>query len=79
MYTRSIDRNEDGVPLISASGMNRNGGEKKVGNFTPDWMGSWNNEFVYKNFNFSIMFNSQWGGNMFAVSSWFGTNAGVLL
>jgi len=78
LYARSILKNEDGVPLIGANGMYRNGGEQLVGNTMPDWLGGWNNEFTYKNFNFSFMLNSKWGGDMFAVTTWFGTYAGVL-
>jgi hypothetical protein len=78
LYARSILKNEDGVPLIGATGMYRNGGDQRVGNTIPDWIGGWNNEFSYKNFNFSFMLNSKWGGDMFAVTTWFGVYAGVL-
>lgn len=33
-----------------------------LGNYNPDWMGSWNNTFTYKNLSLSFLFDLRWGG-----------------
>ena len=78
LYTVGIKRNDDGVPIVGANGRYQNAGTIRVGNINPDWIGSWNNEFSYKNFNLSFLVKSTMGGDMFAVTGWFGAYSGVL-
>ncbi len=61
----------NGVPL-------RDPVQKAVGNANPDWLGGWNNEFRYKNFDLSFLFDIRQGGDVYSVTHMFGTYAGVL-
>jgi TonB-linked SusC/RagA family outer membrane protein len=48
-----------------------------LGNIMPDWIASINNEFTYKNFNFSFLFDGRMGGDLFSITKWFGDYTGI--
>lgn len=48
-----------------------------LGNYNPDWVGGWNNEFRYKRFVLSGLVDVRRGGNVFSVSNMFGNYTGV--
>jgi TonB-linked SusC/RagA family outer membrane protein len=48
-----------------------------LGNSMPDWIASINNEFTYKNFNFSFLVDGRMGGDIFSVTKWFGDYSGI--
>ena len=50
----------------------------KLGNVNPDWTGGLNNEFRYKNYTFSFLFDIRQGGQNFSSGNWFGEYAGIL-
>jgi hypothetical protein len=49
-----------------------------LGNYNPDWVGGWNNEFKYKNVSLGVLIDIRQGGDIFSVTNMFGTYAGVL-
>ncbi|RPD90700.1 SusC/RagA family TonB-linked outer membrane protein [Aureibaculum marinum] len=56
----------------------RSGEVKEVGKIQPDFEGSWNNEFRYKNFSLSILLDARYGGHIASYSSRYGTAYGYL-
>jgi iron complex outermembrane receptor protein len=51
---------------------------EKVGKIQPDFEGSWNNEFKYKNFTLGVLIDARFGGYMASYSSRYGTAYGYL-
>ncbi|NLG63479.1 MAG: SusC/RagA family TonB-linked outer membrane protein [Candidatus Cloacimonetes bacterium] len=49
-----------------------------VGNYNPDWLGGWSNEFSYKNFDLGFLLDIRRGGEIYSVTHMWGTYAGVL-
>jgi hypothetical protein len=49
-----------------------------LGNYNPDWTGSLTNTLRYRNVDFSFMFDTQQGADVFSVTQMFGMYAGVL-
>ena len=49
-----------------------------MGNYNPDWNGGLTNKLTYKDFALSFTFDGQWGGDVYSVTKWFGSYAGVL-
>ncbi len=60
-----------GLPLASST-------LKILGNVNPKWTGGINNEFRYKNFTFSSLFDIRTGGQNFSIGNWWGDYAGIL-
>lgn len=54
----------------------RSGEAEEVGKVNPDFEGSWNNEFNYKNFNLSVLLDARFGGHIASYSSRYGTSYG---
>ncbi len=48
-----------------------------LGNYNPDWVGGWNNEFRFRRFVLSALVDVRHGGNVFSVSNMFGNYTGV--
>jgi TonB-linked SusC/RagA family outer membrane protein len=68
-----------GMLMLSASGQPRIDPERRVlGNYNPDWVGGIQNRFSYGPFDLSVLVDGQRGGDVFSVTNWFGTYAGVL-
>jgi TonB-linked SusC/RagA family outer membrane protein len=69
-----------GQLLLSARGtpLPDNANRRVLGNFNPDWLGGWNNEFRYKGATLSALIDVRKGGDVFSVTNMFGTYAGVL-
>lgn len=49
-----------------------------VGKIQPDFEGSWNNEFKYKNISMSVLLDARFGGHIASYSSKYGTAYGYL-
>jgi len=62
---------QDGLPLGSST-------LKVLGNVNPDWTGGVNNEFRYKNYTFSVLFDIRQGGENFSIGNWWGKYSGIL-
>ena len=56
----------------------RTGVATEVGKIQPDFEGSWNNEFRYKGFSFSVLLDARYGGHIASYSSRYGTAYGYL-
>jgi len=68
-----------GMTMLSSSGLPRtNPVRTVVGKYTPDWNGGIQNRFSYGPWDLSLLLDGQKGGNVFSVTEWFGTQAGVL-
>lgn len=61
-----------------ASNLTRSGEVEKVGKVQPDFEGSLNNSFRWKNFTFSFLLDARFGGDMASFSSKYGTAWGEL-
>ena len=51
---------------------------EKVGKVQPDFEGSWNNQFRYKNLSLSILIDARYGGDIASYSNKYGTAYGYL-
>jgi len=51
---------------------------EKIGKIQPDFEGSWNNMFKYKNFSLSVLIDARFGGNIASYSNKYGTAYGYL-
>ena len=49
-----------------------------LGNYNPDWVGGWSNDFRYKTVGFSFLFDIRHGGQIFSSGNMFATYSGVL-
>jgi hypothetical protein len=68
-----------GMLMLSSSGQPRIDPERRIlGNYNPDWVGGIQNRFSYGPFDMSVLVDGQRGGDVFSVTNWFGTYAGVL-
>jgi outer membrane receptor protein involved in Fe transport len=52
--------------------------QKVLGHYTPDWIGGLQNKFHYGNWDFSFLFDTKQGGQIFSTTKMFGEEAGVL-
>ncbi len=70
---------QKGLIMLTSGGLPEIDPQRKVvGNFNPDWNGGIENRFSYGPWDLSVLFDGQKGGNIFSVTEWFGTQAGVL-
>ncbi|MHB1168258.1 MAG: SusC/RagA family TonB-linked outer membrane protein [Longimicrobiales bacterium] len=63
---------DNGIPIRTSTA------DHVVGNYNPDWLGGWNNQFSYKNLDLSFLIDVRQGGDLYSVTHMFGTYAGVL-
>ena len=49
-----------------------------LGHYTPDWIGGLQNNFHWGNFDFSFLFDTKQGGQIFSTTKMFGEESGVL-
>ncbi len=61
-----------------AGNLTRSGEVEKVGKVQPDFEGSWDNSFIWKDFTFSFLLDARFGGHMASFSSKYGTAWGLL-
>ncbi|HXT17023.1 MAG TPA: SusC/RagA family TonB-linked outer membrane protein [Gemmatimonadaceae bacterium] len=64
--------------ILTDGGLPQAGSKKVMGNFQPEWVGAWNNSFVWKNWSLSGLIDIHKGGNIFSVTNQWGEYAGVL-
>ena len=77
LYGYDFERDPDGN-VVHVDGLPQQGDLKVLGNYTPDWIGSMNNEFVYKNLSFSFLIDTRQGGDIYTMTTTWGRYAGVL-
>jgi hypothetical protein len=63
--------NDDGLPMFTDERI-------PIGNFNPDWRGSWRNELSYGNVRMNFLLDTRQGGNVYSVSQLWGRYSGVL-
>ena len=79
LFGTTYKRNESGQIIIDASGRPVVSPNKAyLGKYTPDWLGSINNSFSWKNFNLSFLVDANVGGSLFSVTNRYGQFTGVL-
>ncbi len=72
-----VARDPDGN-VLNTNGLPTAGDLKILGNYSPDWIGGINNEFIYKNFNFGFLIDTRQGGELYTMTNSWGRYAGVL-
>jgi TonB-linked SusC/RagA family outer membrane protein len=81
LFGRQYVRDGQGRVVVGANGIPVNTNENPlgvIGNYNPDWTGSLSNTFRYRDLDLSFMLDTQQGGQVFSVTQYFGTYAGVL-
>ena len=79
LYGNPYLRDEDGRLLLDADGLPQADPVKRVlGNYNPDYTAGINNAFRYRGVDFSFLFDTKQGGEIFTVTNMFGRYAGVL-
>jgi TonB-linked SusC/RagA family outer membrane protein len=78
MWGKGFVYNENGKRIVDADGVPLTGDLKKLGNIMPDWLGSINNSFSYRNFNFSFLIDTRWGGKIYSRTNQDGWATGAL-
>jgi len=69
VYTKGFLRDDQGNVLINETTglpMVSNGQTVPMGNYNPDWIGGITNNFSFKGFDLSILFDIRMGGNIFS-------------
>ena len=71
---------KDGKKLIDDDGYYVISEDKSedIGNFQPDFNLGWNNSFSYKGITASVLIDYQKGGDIFSVTTWYGSLSGIL-
>jgi TonB-linked SusC/RagA family outer membrane protein len=65
--------------LITLNGLPQTDPKQRVlGHYTPDWIGGLQNKFHYGSFDFSFLFDTKQGGQIFSTTKMFGEESGVL-
>lgn len=81
LFGRQYVRDAQGRVVVGANGIPLNTNQNPmgvIGNYNPDWTGSLTNSFRFRNLDLSVMLDTQQGGDVFSVTQYFGTYAGVL-
>ncbi len=77
LYGTPFLRDDQGR-LITVDGFPQPDPQKRIlGHYTPDWTGGIQNRLGYKNFDFSFLFDTKQGGQIFSASNMFGDMSGV--
>ncbi|MEO6917419.1 MAG: TonB-dependent receptor, partial [Chitinophagaceae bacterium] len=78
MWGKGFVYNESGKRIVDQGGVPLTSELKKIGNIMPDWLGSINNSFSYKSFNFSFLIDARWGGKIYSRTNQDGWATGAL-
>jgi TonB-linked SusC/RagA family outer membrane protein len=79
LYGTAYQRSPDGQIVVSSTGLPLfTTSPQVIGNFSPDWRGSWANELSYKGARLNFLFDTKQGGELYSVTHTFGRYAGVL-
>lgn len=77
IYGIAYQRDEDGNKLLDGGYEIPTDAPVVCGNTLPDWLGSINNSFRYKQFTGNFLIDAKWGGDIFTVTKWFGDYSGI--
>ena len=79
IYGTGYQKTEDGQFILTDSGSYiADNTLKKIGNYTPDFMLGWNNDFTYKNWNLNFLLDWRQGGELVSRTRALGTVGGQL-
>lgn len=78
MYGRGFVYHENGKPIVGTDGVPLTSDVRKLGNIMPDWIGSINNSFSYKNLNLSVLIDAKMGGDVYSRTNQDGWATGAL-
>lgn len=79
LFGTAFERNDKGEILIDNSGRPVVDPDKQyLGKYTPDWRGSINNSFTWKNFHLNFLVDANIGGSIYSSTNSTGTYTGVL-
>lgn len=79
LFGTSYTRDATGQIIIGANGTPVvNNTKKYLGKYTPDWLGSINNNFSYKGINLGFLVDARIGGSIYSNTNRTGTYTGVL-
>jgi TonB-linked SusC/RagA family outer membrane protein len=79
IYGVAFQRNASGQVIVNADGTpSVNPTIQYLGKYTPDWLGSINNSFTYKNINLSVLIDAHVGGQIYSGTNATGTYTGIL-
>ncbi len=74
----SFNRAPDGQIIFINGLPDLSGGQKVLGDISPDWTGGANFTFIYKNFTLGALIDAKIGGDIFSLTTAFGRLAGTL-
>lgn len=77
IYGIAYQRDEDGNKLLDGGFEIPTDAPVVCGNTLPDWLGSINNSFRYKQFTGNFSIDAKWGGDIYSVTKWFGDYSGI--
>ena len=69
IYGRTLNRHENGQPIVLASGSYQQGDTDIIGDANPDFFVSLTNEFSYKDLSLSVKWDYQHGGDILSYSA----------
>ena len=70
-------RNAKGEMVVDANGYPQRGEMLKMGSVLPTLYGGWNNEFNYKNFNFSFLIDYNYGNKILSATNYYAMFRGL--
>ncbi|TAN11933.1 MAG: SusC/RagA family TonB-linked outer membrane protein [Chitinophagaceae bacterium] len=79
LFGTAFKRNTNGQIIIDPTGLPvTDPNNKYLGHYTPDWLGSINNDFTFHNFQLSFLIDASIGGSIYSSTNSTGTYTGVL-
>ena len=79
LFGTAFLRNDKGQVIVDEGGRPVVDPDKQyLGSFAPDWLGSINNQFTYKQFQLSFLVDARIGGSIYSSTNSTGTYTGVL-
>ncbi|MGH2642583.1 MAG: TonB-dependent receptor domain-containing protein, partial [Chitinophagaceae bacterium] len=79
LFGTAFERNAQGEIIVDQNGLPvTDPNNKYLGHYTPDWMGSINNNFSFHHFQLSFLIDAHFGGSIYSSTNSTGTYTGVL-
>lgn len=79
LFGTAFERNATGKVMVDPGGLPViDPNNKYLGHYTPDWLGSINNDFSFHNFSLSFLVDASIGGSIYSSTNSTGTYTGVL-
>lgn len=79
LFGTAFERNAKGEIMVGPNGLPvTDPNNKYLGHYTPDWLGSINNDLTFHNFSLSFLVDASIGGSIYSSTNSTGTYTGVL-